>query len=1050
MLAILPSRSTPPGPGVHSRPGGCCNGLSLGLRWTSEQGRGRLWRDGTGRPGSPVGRAVRHIQSQRRLRRALGPLCLAGALCFAGCGPGTLIAVAVVSVTQGGDRDEGDEFWGPRLEAATYVDGNGNGVADAADNLTLTFSDDVVPQVGLPADLAFELDPPGTLGGNATIFPGPTATDVVISDLTGSDLEPNGSYGTDLTSSGINLLVGQTGITTVSLVPVWSLPTPIDVEGDLHPHLLRITLSDANVTCVLDAGDMLEITFTTRVTFSTSDPDQAFQLPVSGDSFGTGTRFLGGGTPTDVNPVWVILGSGFVLSPLGTYLPTSLGPGSPSGLDVLGSPSAIADSVFPNVSALPYTSPGIDVEEMGSAVSLIISVQFQDGNDNGFADGADSLTVLFCRDIVIQGFPLADDVFALDPPGTFGPAAVVRPGTGPTEVRIADIGGTTIQPNGSYGAEAGSSGLDLLPGQTGLRDSSGTPIDPAGAFVDVEGELNPRVLGVAYKDTGGNCSQIDGGDILEVRFIRNVTLTTSDPNQAFHLPVSGDTFGTGPQILGGVPMDVDLVTIVLGTFPTLSSMGTFNPTLLGPGSPSGVDVASTPGMIVDSRYPTVSAVSRIPPGMDLEGETFLLWTSVGDAQPAARFGISVASAGDVNLDGFGDVIVGAPEYDTPGSTDAGKAHVYLGTPGGLSMTSAWTASGADQIEGWYGSSVALAGDVNGDGYSDIIVGEPGYDTANDQAGRACVYHGGAPGPSTIPDWTSSGDDQLQAQFGYSVASAGDVDNNGFDDVIVSAHWFDTANTMAGKVYLFYGGPGGLSGSAGWTSTGEDQAYAQYGQSVASAGDVDNDGYSDLIVGAFGFDSLSSNEGKVYVYLGGSGGPVGTADWTSTGDDQSASGYGWSVASAGDVDNDGFDDILVGARSFSTPTSADAGKAYLYPGGPGGPSSIPLWTSSGDDTQRSFFGASVASAGDVNSDGYGDIIVGAPQTDTIWSWAGKAHLYLGGPTGSSLTADWTSSGDDKRDAYLGSSVSSAGDVNQNGRSEVIVGEQGKAYLFCVGP
>ena len=975
---------------------------------------------------------------------------LAGVLCLAGCGPGTLIAIAVVAVTVGADGDGGDKFRGPRLESATYVDGNGNGVADAADNLTLTFSDDVVPQAGLSADLVFELDPPGTLGANATIFPGPTAMDVVVTDLSGSDLQANGSYGTDLTSSGINLLVGQTGITTASLAPVRSLPVPIDVEGDLHPHILRVTLSDANATCVLDAGDMLEITFTTRVTFSTSDPGQALQLPVSGDSLGTGTRFLGGGTPTDVNPVWVILGSGFVLTPVGAYLPTSLNPGSPSGMDVLGSPAAVADSTFPNVPALPYASAGIDVEEMGSAISLIPSVQFLDGNDNGFADWADSLTVLFCRDVVIQGFPLADDVFALDPPGTFGPTAVVRPGTGSTEVRIADIGGTTIQPNGLYGTEAGSSGLDLLPGQTGLRDTSGAPIDPAGVFVDVEGELNPRVLGVAYKDMGGNCGQIDGGDILEVKFIRNVTLATSDPNQAFQLPVSGDTFGMGPQILGGAPMDVDLVTIVLGTFPVLSPMGTFNPALLVPGSPSGVDVASTPGMIVDSRYPTVSGVSRIPPGMDLEGETFLLWTSVGDGQPAARFGISVASAGDVNQDGFGDVIVGAPEYDTAGSTDAGRAYVYLGAPGGLSMTPAWTASGVDQVEGWYGSSVALAGDVNGDGYSDIIVGESGYDTANDQAGRAYVYHGGASGPSMTPDWTSWGDDQLQAQFGYSVASAGDVDDNGFDDVIVSAHWFDTANSMAGKVYLFYGDPGGLSSAAGWTSSGEDQAFAQYGQSVASAGDVDNDGYSDLIVGAFAFDSVGTNEGKVYLYLGGPAGPSGTADWTSTGDDQSQSGYGWSVASAGDVDNDGFDDLLVGARSFTTPTSTSAGKAYLYPGGPGGPSSIPLWTSSGDDTQNSFFGASVAPGGDVNSDGYGDVIVGAPQTDTIWSWAGKVHLYLGGPAGPSLTADWTSSGDDKRDAYFGSSVSSAGDVNQNGRSEVILGERGKAYLFCVGP
>src|SRR5207249_5781797 len=132
-------------------------------------------------------------------------------------------------------------------------------------------------------------------------------------------------------------------------------------------------------------------------------------------------------------------------------------------------------------------------------------------------------------------------------------------------------------------------------------------------------------------------------------------------------------------------------------------------------------------------------------GMTSPPSTIAAWTSESD-QPSARFSFSVASAGDLNGDGFSDVIVGAPQYDN-GQTDDGRAFVYLGSASGLGTTPAWTAE-CDQAGAECGFSVARAGDVNGDGFSDVIVGAPYYDNR----GRAFVYLGSASGPGPTPAW----------------------------------------------------------------------------------------------------------------------------------------------------------------------------------------------------------------------------------------------------------------------------------------------------------
>jgi hypothetical protein len=219
-------------------------------------------------------------------------------------------------------------------------------------------------------------------------------------------------------------------------------------------------------------------------------------------------------------------------------------------------------------------------------------------------------------------------------------------------------------------------------------------------------------------------------------------------------------------------------------------------------------------------------------------------------QAGAFFGYSVASAGDVNGDGYSDVIVGAYLFDN-GETDEGRAFVYHGSASGLSTTPNWTAE-SNQANAQFGVSVASAGDVNGDGYSDVIVGAYRFDNGQTDEGRAFVYHGSASGLSTTPNWTAESN-QGNAEFGSSVASAGDVNGDGFSDVIVGAYLFDNGETDEGRAFVYHGSASGLSTTPNWTAE-SNQANAQFGYSVASAGDVNGDGFSDVIVGAPLFDN----------------------------------------------------------------------------------------------------------------------------------------------------------------------------------------------------
>jgi hypothetical protein len=405
------------------------------------------------------------------------------------------------------------------------------------------------------------------------------------------------------------------------------------------------------------------------------------------------------------------------------------------------------------------------------------------------------------------------------------------------------------------------------------------------------------------------------------------------------------------------------------------------------------------------------------------------WTGEGN-QASGEFGWSVSTTGDMNGDGFSDVVVGAPLYDGV-QMDEGWAFVYQGSPGGLLTQPVWSAE-PNQPGANLGGSVGTAGDVNGDGYSDVIVGAYAYDNGQTNEGRAFVHFGSAEGFSTIADWTAESN-QGGALSAGSVATAGDVNGDGYSDVIVGAIGYDNGQTDEGRAFVYHGSPTVLTTTAAWTADG-NQDIPLFGVSVATAGDVNGDGYGDGIIGASNFDNGQVDEGKAFVYHGSASGFAAVPDWTAEANQDTAL-FAGSVCSAGDVNGDGYSDVIIGAANYKN-GQEDEGRAYVYHGSASGLAATPAWTVESNQI-GAMLGRTVATAGDVNGDGYGDVIVGAASFDNGQVDEGRAFVYLGSAAGLSSTAAWTAEGD-LFDTWFGASVATAGDVNGDGYSDVIIG------------
>ena len=318
-------------------------------------------------------------------------------------------------------------------------------------------------------------------------------------------------------------------------------------------------------------------------------------------------------------------------------------------------------------------------------------------------------------------------------------------------------------------------------------------------------------------------------------------------------------------------------------------------------------------------------------------------------------GSAVSNAGDVNGDGFDDLIVGAYGGDPNGKWFAGESYVVFGKSDGtaVELSDVTSGTGGFVINGinagdHSGLSVSNAGDVNGDGLDDLIVGAPGsVSNVASYAGESYVVFGKTDGTAVELSNVTAGNggfviNGIDAgdQSGWSVSNAGDVNGDGLDDLIVGSY---PASARAGESYVVFGKANGTtvelsdvtSGTGGFVINGIDAGDAS-GRSVSNAGDVNGDGLDDLIVGAGGGDpNANSSAGESYVVFGKANGTTvelsdvtsGTGGFVINGID-AGDASGRSVSNAGDVNGDGLDDLIIGASHADPNGNSVAGESYV--------------------------------------------------------------------------------------------------------------------------
>ena len=374
-----------------------------------------------------------------------------------------------------------------------------------------------------------------------------------------------------------------------------------------------------------------------------------------------------------------------------------------------------------------------------------------------------------------------------------------------------------------------------------------------------------------------------------------------------------------------------------------------------------------------------------------------------DEDPSPWFGYSVSGAGDVNGDGYDDIVIGCP--DTIDSVYPGENYVYVyyGSEEGIHDDDyTKITKNAGQGDGYIGYSVSDAGDIDDDGYADIITGAP-WGTPY---GKAYVYKGIEDDEiETTPSHTLIGNSN---KFGCSVSSAGNLNWDDCDDIIIGAS--DAMRdpfSETGAIYIYFGTTQS-SMIAGTVRYGENDGD-EFGTSVSNAGDVDNYSpqsgvyFDDVIVGAPGY---GTNRGRAYIYYGVSGtvGVNPNPDILTGQNDNDR--FGYSVSEAKNINEDDYDDVLVGAPN-NAPSDNKKGKAYLFYGPYDQGMDSEIYYSTNSDPTIDNFGASVSPAGDTRDDELMDLLIGAPDDEP---GTGTGRVTIIQNAGTIAEADYLIDGD----------------------------------------
>jgi len=411
-----------------------------------------------------------------------------------------------------------------------------------------------------------------------------------------------------------------------------------------------------------------------------------------------------------------------------------------------------------------------------------------------------------------------------------------------------------------------------------------------------------------------------------------------------------------------------------------------------------------------------------------------------DGQHAGeQFGIALALGGDANGDGLADLAVGASTNDEQGQ-NAGKVSIYFGrvTPLSAPDLVLYGSPGS-----FFGGAVAWVGDVNGDGYDDLLVGAFHDSQGGADAGKAYLFLGGSP-MDTVPDLVLVGA-VAGGWFGHAVSAAGDINGDHLADFMIGA---PMAGNGSVSVYFGHNPPDGtphlvLNGA----SPGD-----RFGYSLAGPGNVDGIPGDDILVGAPKVTVAHTWQGAAYLYSGGTG--FGAVPELTILGGAAGDQLGFSVAGAGDVNGDGSPDFLVGAPYHNKRQIIDAGAAYVYYGGAllDANADFVIEGSAQDDN----LGESVAGCGDVTGSGYSAFVAGAPLTDVGGSDAGTVVLSPGGNpprTTDLIYYRGEAAGDELGYAVAGgagiSGLSFAGDNKPDFAAGAWAhGVGGKAYLYGI--
>jgi len=414
-----------------------------------------------------------------------------------------------------------------------------------------------------------------------------------------------------------------------------------------------------------------------------------------------------------------------------------------------------------------------------------------------------------------------------------------------------------------------------------------------------------------------------------------------------------------------------------------------------------------------------------------------------DGEPNTMFGTGIA-CGDVDGDGYDDIVVGGMKYDNY----RGRAYLFYGGP---DMDTICDLIFEGEKEGGLFGGPISCGDIDNDGYDDIVIGAPYY---NNKRGRAYLYWGSKrDSMDSNPDKIFDGEAEEGAYFSLSICPGiYDIDNDGYRDIIISAiaiqYPRDLMSKAHGKAYLYYGNTKELMDTSYDLIFTAENADDCFGIAIG-CGDVDNDSYGDIIIGAIFYPGRKPCQGRAYLYYGDSKSNMDAkADKIFDAESKGTNFFGQDIVCQ-DSNNDDHDDIVIGAQGYKE----CQGRVYLFYGGTR--ANLDTGPDKTFDGERSHsdYGFHLV-CGDIDGDNQVDIVIGA---DRIRESVGRVYVYWGSElSGPSMKPGRILTGENPGEWF--SNLMACGDVNNDGFDDLVIGargykagsNQGRAYLYYGGP